>query len=115
MQTYNRTYRHKVEDIVGDVSPHRMTTDTVKSGVRRVLTRVTVEDKSHEIAKCRLGIHTPSMDLYIDELTSLAAGTLAVNLEPITLDEGESLFAELTGPQKGDHVSMACIGEDIDL
>lgn len=76
----------------------------------RVLTHVTVENRSTEYTKCRLGINAGGRDHYLDELTTIAADELAVSRSDILLGEGDYFFADLTGTITDDDLIMTCLG-----
>lgn len=76
----------------------------------RVLTHVTVENKTSPYTKCRLGITTTGRDHYLDELQTIAANELAVSRSDILLGERDVFFAELTGTDTGDDLVLTCVG-----
>ena len=76
----------------------------------RVLTHVTVENRTADWTKCRLGIDQSGVIHYLDELQNIAANELAVSRSDILLGEGDYFFAELTGTHDPDKLVMACVG-----
>lgn len=76
----------------------------------RVLTHVTVENRTSAYTKCRLGISRAGLIYYLDELQTIAANELAVSRSDILLGEGDYFFAELTGTATGDELVMSCSG-----
>lgn len=82
----------------------------VKPGRVRVLTHVTVENRTTDYTKCRLGISRGALLYYLDELQDIEANELAVSRSDILLGEGDYFFAELTGTTTGDVLVMTCAG-----
>ena len=76
----------------------------------RVLTHVTVENKSSSYTKVRLAIDAGGVIHYLDELITVAANELVVSRSDILLVEGDSFYAELTGTVTADKLVMTCIG-----
>ena len=76
----------------------------------RVLTHVTVENRTASFTKCRLGIDQSGVIHYLDELQNIAANELAVSRSDILLGEGDYFFAELTGTHTPDLLVMTCVG-----
>lgn len=81
----------------------------------RVLTHVTVENKTSPYEKCRLGITSTGRDHYLDELQTIAANELAVSRSDILLGERDVFFAELTGTHNPDELVMTCVGWEQNL
>lgn len=94
--------------ITGEVV--RLSLGPVPPNTLRVLTHVTVENKTNQYTKCRPGITTTGRDHYLDELQTIAANELAVSRSDILLGERDVFFAELTGTTNGDELIMTCIG-----
>lgn len=107
---FDRLYRRSITGAGVTGSPVRLRLGPVGAKTLRVLTHVTVENKTSSYTKCRLGINDGAVDIYIDELTSIAANELAVSRSDILLGEGDYFFAELTGTATGDALVMTCIG-----
>ena len=105
-QLYRRTV--KGTGVTGEVV--RLTLDRIKPRMLRVLSHATVENETSAYTKCRLGIDAGGRDHYLDELTDLVAGELAVSRSDILLGEGDILFAELTGTTTGDKIVMTSVG-----
>lgn len=112
---FSQLYRYTVTDKAGTTSPHRLKLDRVDTKTLRVLTHVTVEDKTSAYTKCRLGISTLGRDHYLDELQTIAAEELAVERSDILLGEGDIFFAELTGATADDELVMTAIGWELRL
>lgn len=93
----------------------RLELDRVKARSVRVLSHVTVENKTSAYTKCRLGIDAGGRDHYLDELQTIAAAELAVERSDTILGEGDIFFAELTGTTTGDALVMTCVGWERDL
>lgn len=112
---FHRLYRRTKKSIGVTDETVRIPLGAVQPHVLRVLTHVTVENKSSDYDKCRLGISHGGRDHYIDELTTIVAGELAVSRSDILLAERDFLFAELTGTQTGDSLLLTCLGWEQDL
>jgi len=82
----------------------------VKPGHMRILTHVTVEDKTSAYTKCRLAIDNGGNVFYLDELESPAANELGVARSDVVLGEADVFFAELTGTTTADQLVMTCCG-----
>lgn len=112
---YSRLYRRKL-NLVSDGSPTvRLALRPVAPKTVRVLTHVTVENKTSAYTKCRLGISNGRIDYYLDELTTIAAEELAVSRSDVVLGEGDIFFAELTGTGSGEALVMICVGWESEL
>lgn len=112
---FNQLFRRTILEKAGATSPHRLKLDRIPARQVRVLTHVTVENKTTSYTKCRLGIDSGGRDHYLDELTTIAADELAVSRNDIILGEGDVFFAELTGATVNDLLVMTCIGWELDL
>jgi hypothetical protein len=107
---YDRLYRRteKGSGVTGSIV--NLELDRVAPDLVRVLTHVTVENKTNDYTKVRLAINARGTTIYLDELTSPTANELAVSRSDILLGEGDILFAELTGTTDGDKLVMTAIG-----
>lgn len=76
----------------------------------RLLTHVTVENKTSDGTKDRIGINAGSLDHYLDEIDEPLTDELIVSRSDILLGEGDSFFAELTGTTDGDALILTCVG-----
>ncbi len=112
---FSRLYRRKITDTSDGSTAVRLQLDRVSAKKLRVLTHVTVEDKTTAYTKCRLGITNGTVDYYLDGITTIAAAELAVSRSDIMLGEGDSFFAELTGTTSGDEIIMVCVGWELEL
>lgn len=81
----------------------------------RVLSHVTVDNRTSAYTKCRLGISNGGINHYLDELQTIAANELAVSKSDIILGQGDEFFAELTGTTTNDVLVMTCVGWEIDV
>jgi len=115
INVFSRLYRRTITENVGATDPHRIKLDRVPARQVRVLTHVTVENKTLAYTKCRIGIDSGGRDHYLDELTTIAADELAVSRSDILLGEGDVFFAELTGVAVGELLVMTCVGWELDL
>ena len=84
--------------------------DAIKPGRFRVLTHVTVENKTDSSTKFRLAIKRAGRIHYLDELDAPAAAELGVSRSDILLGEQDIFFAELTGTHDPDELVMSAIG-----
>lgn len=107
---FDQLYRRTFLDRAGATSPHRLRLGRVRAKKVRVLTHVTVENKTNDYTKCRLGIESGGRDHYLDELTSPTEDELAVSRSDIILGESDVFFAEITGATADDILVMTCIG-----
>ena len=87
----------------------------VSANTLRVLTHVTVENKTSAYTRVRLGIDAGGLNHYIDELITVAAAELVVSRSDILLGEGDVFFTELTGTTTGDVLVFTAIGWKQDL
>jgi len=110
-QLYRRTIREKSD---GSTTV-RLELNRIKARKMRVLSHVTVENKTTAYTKCRLGIDAGGRDHYLDELQTIAADELAVSRSDYTLGEGDVFFAEVTGSTTGDLLVMTCVGWEANL
>jgi len=88
----------------------RLSLGRVAPKTLRLLTHVTVENKSNDGTKNRIGIDAGSRDHYLDEIDDPLQDELIVSRSDIILGEGDSLFAEFTGTQNGDELILTCVG-----
>jgi len=107
---FDRLYRRTVTGS-GDASAVvYLDLNPIKPGRFRVLTHVTVENKTASSTKFRLAIRRAERLHYVDELSSPAAGELAVSRSDILLGEKDIFCAELTGTHDIDELVMCAIG-----
>jgi len=107
---FDRLYRRTVKEVAGSADPHYIKLDKVDAQQLRVLSHVTVEDKTTGYTKLRIGIDNGGVIHYLDELETIAADELAVARSDVQLGEGDVFFAELTGINSGDELVLTCIG-----
>lgn len=107
---FERLYRRTkgVKGVSGSVVYIKLS--PVGPGKIRVLTHVTVEDKTTAYTKVRVGIDHGGILYYLDELGSPAADELAVARSDVLLGEGDRFFAELAGTTTADELVMTCCG-----
>jgi len=109
---FDLLYRRTVNETAGSADPHYIKLGRVGARKLRFLSHVTVENKTHDYTKLRIGIDNGRVLHYFDELTTIVADELAVSRSDIQLGEGDVFFAELTGITTGDKLVMTCIGWD---
>jgi len=107
---FDQLYRRTIKSVSTDATAFRVSLNRIKAGKIRVLTHVTVENKTDGYTKCRLGINNGGNDHLLDELTDPEANELAVSRSDILLGEGDVFFAKLDGATVGDVIIMTCIG-----
>jgi len=107
---FDRLYRRTLKEVAGSADPHYIKLSRVGAKKLRVLSHVTVENKTNSYTKLRIGIDNGRVFHYIDELSTIVADELAVSRSDIQLGEGDRFFAELTGITTGDELVMTCIG-----
>ena len=112
---FDQLYRRTITDKAGATSPHRIKLDRINARQLRVLSHVTVENRTTAYTKCRIGINNSGRDHYLDELITVAKEELAVSRSDILLGEGDVFFAELTDALDGDSLVMTCIGWELKL
>lgn len=115
IQEFSALYRRKVSAKSEGSATERLFLGRVHAKSRRILTHVTVENKTSDYTKCRLGISNGQVDYYLDELTDIIATELVVERSDILLGEGDRFFAELTGTTSGDIMEMNCIGWEAEI
>ena len=107
---FDQLFRRTITKKAGAADPYYLKLDRVPARQVRVLTHVTVENKTDGYTKCRLGIDNSGRINYLDELTTPLVNELAVSRSDIILGEGDVFFAELTGGIDGDSLVMTCVG-----
>lgn len=115
INTFNRLYRRtkRASGVTGKTVYIYL--DRIPARAIRVLSHVTVENRTNAFTKCRLGIDHSGQKHYLDELQTIAADELAVSRSDVPLGEGDNFFAELTGTTTGDDLVMTCVGWELDL
>lgn len=84
--------------------------ERVDPGRIRVLTHVSIENKTNAYTKCRLSIYNGAVDFMLDEAIFPAEDELLVHPKDIMLGEGDILRATLTGTTTDDIIEMHVIG-----
>ena len=107
---FDQLFRRTITQKADDADPYYLKLDRVNARQLRVLTHVTVENKTDGYTKCRLGIDHSGVLHYLDELTTPLVNELAVSRTDIILGEGDVFFSELAGGIENDTVIMTCIG-----
>lgn len=110
IQDFDRLYRRTKRAVGVTSSVVNMKLGRVPAKTLRVLTHVTVENRSSSYTKVRLAIDAGGVIHYIDELITVAANELVVSRSDILLAEGDVFFAELTGTTTGNVLVFTCIG-----
>lgn len=107
---FTQLYRRTVKAKSDNATTFRLKLDRVDARKMRVLSHVTVENKTTAYTKCRLGVDASGRDHYLDELQTIAKDELAVSKSDIELGEGDIFFAELYGTTVNDIIIMTCVG-----
>lgn len=107
---FDQLYRRTVNSVSDNATTFRLKLDRVDARKLRVLSHVSVENKTTAYTKCRLGVNAGGRDHYLDELQTIAANELAVSRSDILLGEGDVFFAELSGTTVDDVLVMTCVG-----
>lgn len=115
LNSFDRLYRRTITEKAGAADPYYLKLDKVPPRRVRVLTHVTVENKTDGYDACRLGFDSRGRLHYLDELTKPLVTELAVSRSDIVLMEGDIFFAELAGGIEDDVVVMTCVGWELDL
>ena len=76
---FDQLFRRTIKELAGATSPHRIKLDRIDAKTLRLLTHVTVENKTLTYTKCRIGINNGGNDHYLDELENPAADELVVS------------------------------------
>jgi len=112
---FHRLYRQTITKKADAADPYYLKLDRVPARQLRVLTHVTVENKTDGYDTCRLGIDCGGRIHYLDELDTPAKDELAVSRSDVILGEADVFFAELAGGIDNDSVVMTCVGWELDL
>jgi len=112
---FNRLFRRTLEKAGLTGSVVNIELERIPARTLKVLSHVTVEDKTSALTKCRLAIKSGRGTHYLDEITTVAANELLVSRSDILLGEGDIFLAEMTGTTTGDNLVMTCIGWEQDL
>lgn len=112
---FDRLYRQKVTAIGLTGSVVNIELDPVYPSKIRVLSHVTIENKTTAFTKIRLAIKHHSLTFYLDELDSPTAAELIVSRSDIILGEMDILVAECTGTTTDDELVLIAIGIEKDL
>ena len=107
---FDRLYRSKKTASGSAAGVVRIALGPVAAKKLRVLTHVAVENQTDTTTLIRLGIHNRGEDLYLDEISAIAAAELCVSRSDVLLGDGDSFFAEFTGSHDADELVMTCLG-----
>lgn len=87
-----------------------MKAERVRPGRIRVLTHVSIENKTSAYTECRLSIYNGATGFTVDQAIFPDKEELLVHPKDILLGEGDVLRATLTGTTTGDVIEMHLIG-----
>jgi len=110
INNFSQLYRCTMKGTGATGEVVRLKLERIRPRILRVLTHVTVENITSAYTKGRLGIDAGGRTHYLDELTGLTDGELAVARADILLGEGDVFFSELTGTTTDDALVMTCVG-----
>ena len=110
VNTFDLLYRERKTALGITGSSVTMELERVNAGRIRVLTHVSVENKTSAYTKCRLSIYNGAVDFFLDEAIYPAAEELLVHSKDIQLGEGDILRATLTGTTTADEIEVHAIG-----
>ena len=86
--------------------------DPVDTGWIRLLSHVTLENKTSECTKVRLVIFDGTTEYPIDEAMYPGAEELLIHNQDIILQERDGLRAKFTGTVTGDNLQIVAVGWD---
>jgi len=109
---FDRLYRRTKTGVGVTGQVVRLRLNPIRPKTLRVLTHVSVENKTGARTKDRLGINAGGRDHYLDEIMDPAQNELIVSRSDILLGEGDYFFAEFIDTENGDELLMTCIGWD---
>lgn len=112
---FDQLFRRTINAKSDNETTFRLKLDRVSARKVRVLSHVTVENKTDGYTKCRLGINNGGNDHFLDELTNPLINELAVSRSDIVLGEGDVFFAKCDGATVDDVLIMTCVGWENDL
>lgn len=107
---FDQLYRERITALGVTGSDVTMETDRVTAKRIRVITHLSVENKTSAFTKCRLLIYNGATNFYIDEAIFPSKDELLVHPKDILLGEGDRLQAKLTGTTTGDELELHAIG-----
>jgi len=107
---FDRLYRITKKGVGAVNQTVRVSLGRVAPKTLRLLTHVTLENKSNDGLKDRIGINAGDRDHYLDEIDDPLKGELIVSRSDILLGEGDAFFADFTDAQNGDELILTCVG-----
>jgi len=110
VNNFDLLYRERKNALGVSGSSVIIETDRVDPGRIRVITHLSVENKTSSYTKFRLSVWDGAVDFEIDEAIYPSAGELLVHSKDIILGEGDILRATLTGTSTGDLIELHAIG-----
>jgi len=107
---FNLLYREQITAVGITDSNVSLKTDRVSSGKIRVLTHVSIENKTSAYTECRLSIDNGATSFVLDQAIFPEASEVLIHPKDIMLGEGDILKATLTGTTTGDVLKLHAIG-----
>jgi hypothetical protein len=91
-------------------SPVIIDLERVNAARIRVLTHISVENKTSGYTKCRLSIFNGATDFFLDEAIYPSEDELLVHSKDVLLGEGDILRVTLTGTTTADDLEICATG-----
>ena len=110
LNEFDRLYRERVTSSGITGSSVILKTRRVYPGKIRILTHVSIENRTSAYTKCRLSVYDGATDFMLDEAINPDAEELLIHPKDIILGEGDVLRATLEGTTTGDIIEMHSIG-----
>jgi len=107
---FDQLYRERITATGVTGSDVTMETERVAAKRIRVITHLSVENKTSAYSKCRLEIYNGAIDFNIDEAIFPSQNELLVHPKDILLGEGDRLRVKLAGTQTDDELELHAIG-----
>jgi len=107
---FDRLYRARITGAGATGSTVTLKLPRVKPGRIRVLTHVSLENRTNNFTEARLSVNDGAHNFYLDQATSPQATELLGHSKDIILGEGDELHAIFTGTTTGDILEMHAIG-----
>lgn len=107
---FDRLYREQITATGITGATILVKTERVPAGRIRVLTHVSIENKTSAYTECRLSIDNGATSFVLDQAIYPAAAEVLIHPKDIMLGEGDILQATLTGTTTGDVLELHAIG-----
>ena len=107
---FDSLYRERVTALGVTGSDVILKLEKVDSGRIRVITHLSVENKTSAYTKFRLSIYNGATEFMMDEAIYPDEDELLVHPKDISLGENDVVWARLTGTTVGDKIELHAIG-----